>query len=66
MQMNIIDPVDPALIEAELTPDRFMRDTNKAGNKIYVVTAENDNVLGVITLDKTHILVDCVCRSFIP
>lgn len=41
MQMNIIDPVDPALIEAELTPDRFMRDTNKAGNKIYVVTAEN-------------------------
>lgn len=39
--MNIIDPVDPALIEAELTPDRFMRDTNKAGNKIYVVTAEN-------------------------
>ena len=39
--MKIIDPVDTALIEAELTPERFLRHTNKAGNDIYVVTAHN-------------------------
>lgn len=39
MEMTVIDPVDPYLIEAELTPERFLRDTNKGNNKIYVVTA---------------------------
>lgn len=39
MNQRIIDPVDVDLIEAELTPERFLRDTNKAGNKIYVVDA---------------------------
>jgi len=29
------------LIEAELTSERFLRDTNKGGNKIYVVDAHN-------------------------
>lgn len=29
MNLPIIDPVDTALIEAELTPERFLRDTNK-------------------------------------
>ncbi len=37
--MKIIDPVAPELVEAELTAGRFLRDTNKGGNKIYVVTA---------------------------
>lgn len=37
----IIDPINRELIESELTPERFMRDTNNAGNKIYVVTAGN-------------------------
>lgn len=37
--MTVIDPVDPYLIEAELTPERFLRNTNKGNNKIYVVTA---------------------------
>lgn len=37
--MTVIDSVDPYLIEAELTPERFLRDTNKGNNKIYVVTA---------------------------
>ena len=32
----IIAPVDKELIKAELTPDRFMRDTRKGGNKIYI------------------------------
>ena len=34
---NIIPAVDPALIEAELTADRFLRTTNRAGNHIYVI-----------------------------
>lgn len=41
MNQKIIDPVDLELIEAELTPERFLRDTNKGGNKIYVVDAFN-------------------------
>ncbi|MDE5553906.1 MAG: GNAT family N-acetyltransferase [Muribaculaceae bacterium] len=39
MNQRIIDPVDTELIEAELTQDRFLRHTNKAGNEIYVVDA---------------------------
>ena len=34
----IIDPIDVALIEAELTPDKKLGDTNKGGNELYVVT----------------------------
>jgi len=36
---NIIEPVAPELIERELTPERFLRKTNKGGNEIYVVDA---------------------------
>lgn len=39
MNQRIIDPVDTDLIEAELTEECFLRDTNKAGNKIYVIDA---------------------------
>lgn len=39
MNQRIIPPVSTELIEAELTPDRFLRDTNRAGNQIYVVDA---------------------------
>ena len=35
---QIIDPVDLALIKAELTPDRKLGDTNKGGNELYVVS----------------------------
>jgi len=35
---TIIPPVDRALIEKELNDDRFIRDTNNANNKIYVIT----------------------------
>lgn len=38
---KIIDPVDISLIESELTPDRLLRRTNKAGNEIYVVDAHS-------------------------
>lgn len=34
---KIIDPVDSALIEAELTPERLLRSTNKGNNEIYVI-----------------------------
>lgn len=41
MNQPIIEPVETALIEAELTPERFLRKSNKGGNDIYVVTAHN-------------------------
>ncbi len=36
---TIAPPVDRALLRAELTPARKARDTNKAGNEIYIFTA---------------------------
>lgn len=39
MNSKIIDSVDTALIEAELTTERFLRHTNKGGNELYVVDA---------------------------
>ena len=41
MEEPIIKPVDTDLIKQELTPDRFLRKTNKGGNEIYVVDAFN-------------------------
>ncbi len=35
----LIDPVDPAIVECELSEEYFMRDTNKGGNRIYVFRA---------------------------
>ncbi|MCM1052259.1 MAG: GNAT family N-acetyltransferase [Paenibacillus sp.] len=37
MTQSIIDPIDPDLIQQELTPDRLLRPSNKGGNLIYVV-----------------------------
>ena len=37
----IISAIAPELIEAELTQERFLRTTNKAGNQIYIVNAHN-------------------------
>lgn len=36
---KIIDPIDPKLIERELTPDRLLRHANKGDNHLYVVDA---------------------------
>lgn len=33
---QIVEPVDPQLVEAELTPERFVRSTNNAGNELYI------------------------------
>ena len=38
---KIIDPVDRALLKAELTPECLLRKTNRAGNELYVVTNQN-------------------------
>ncbi|MBO5728895.1 MAG: GNAT family N-acetyltransferase [Paludibacteraceae bacterium] len=40
-EQPIIEAVDRELIEAELTQERFLRTTNKAGNEIYIVNAHN-------------------------
>lgn len=41
MNQRIIDAVPSELIEAELTKERFLRDTNKGGNEIYIIDAHN-------------------------
>ena len=38
---DIIPPVPLDALKEELSTDRFIRKTNKAGNKIYIVNAEN-------------------------
>ncbi len=38
---EIIEKVDSSLIKAELTADKFLRPTNKAGNEIYIITHHN-------------------------
>lgn len=35
----LIEPVSRDLIQSELTQERFLRNTNNAGNKIYIITA---------------------------
>lgn len=35
---TIIDPIDKQQIKSELTPDKFLRPTNKAGNEVYIIT----------------------------
>lgn len=35
---RIIDPIDKGLLKSELTPDKLMRSTNKANNKLYIFT----------------------------
>ena len=42
----IIDPVPKEVLMAELTPQKLLKDTNKAGNKIYLVDYQDSpNVL---------------------
>ncbi|MCD7973534.1 MAG: GNAT family N-acetyltransferase [Candidatus Azobacteroides sp.] len=38
---EIIAPVNREILKAELTPDKFLRKTNKGGNEIYIITARN-------------------------
>ncbi len=38
---EIIEPVDRDVLKSELSPDKFLRPTNKSGNQIYIVTAHD-------------------------
>lgn len=38
---DIIPPIDKELLVAELTPDKFVKDTNLGNNEIYIVTWHN-------------------------
>ncbi|HPG55471.1 MAG: hypothetical protein BWY47_00833 [Bacteroidetes bacterium ADurb.Bin302] len=38
---EIIQAVDRKLLKSELTPDKFLRKTNKGGNEIYITTAKD-------------------------
>lgn len=43
---DIINPIDRALLKAELTPEKRLRSTNKSQNEIYIVTAhDSPNVM---------------------
>lgn len=35
---EVISPIDKKLIEKELTPEKLLRETNKGGNELYVIT----------------------------
>ena len=37
----MIPPVDKALLEQELTEDKFIRETNNGGNLLYIFTAQD-------------------------
>jgi hypothetical protein len=37
----IIEPIDRSLLEQELSPDKFVRNTNNGNNEIYIVTWHN-------------------------
>lgn len=46
MNERIIDPIDTSLILSELTHERFLCNTNKGGNVLYVVTShDSPNVM---------------------
>ena len=40
-EQPIISAIDRKLIKAELTQERLLRTTNKAGNEIYIINAHN-------------------------
>ncbi|MFI3330519.1 MAG: GNAT family N-acetyltransferase [Rikenellaceae bacterium] len=39
--IDIIQPIEREILKSELTSDRLLRNTNKASNEIYVITAHN-------------------------
>src|SRR6056297_1356012 len=38
---EVIAPIDIRLIDKELTPDKFLRDTNNGGNQLYIINHHN-------------------------
>ena len=41
----IISPIDRSVLEAELTKEKFVRDTNNSSNKIYIITHKDSPYL---------------------
>lgn len=41
MKENCIEPIDKSLLKSELNADRFVRNTRKGGNEIYIVNFHN-------------------------
>ena len=41
----IISPIDKELLKAELNPQKLLRTTNRAGNELYIVGPESENVI---------------------
>ena len=48
----IIPPVDRALLKAELTPERYVRKTNKIGNLIYIVKGKDVRHIAIEQLEQ--------------
>lgn len=40
-EQPIIAPIDKEILKSELTPDKFLRKTNRANNEIYIITHHN-------------------------
>lgn len=38
---EIIAPIDREILKSELTPEKFLRDTNKGNNQVYLITAKD-------------------------
>lgn len=55
---DIINPIDRALLKAELTKEKRLRSTNKSKNEIYIVTAhDSPNVMQEIgRLDRKSVV----------
>ncbi len=41
LKKDIISPIDKSILKKELTPERFIRNTRKGGNEIYIVNIHN-------------------------
>ena len=63
---DIINPIDRALLKAELTKEKRLRSTNKSKNEIYIVTAhDSPNVMQEIgRLREVASVITGVARDF--
>ena len=65
---EIIAPIDREVLKSELTPERLLRKTNKAGNDIYIVTWQHARnvVREIVRLSEIAFLTagGCTCLDF--
>ena len=61
---DIINPIDRALLKAELTKEKRLRSTNKSKNEIYIVTAhDSPNVMQEIVCGRSLSVITGVARD---